>query len=110
MKRSHLTPFPAAIGSSHLTRRPSAGLIFDRSVNLYGVTEAGGSYNLGTVFELSPATGGGWSENVLHDFGSLSGDDIAPLGSLIFDPAGNLYGTTDEGGTTGYGTVYEITP
>jgi len=91
-------------------QNPGSALIFDRSGNLYGVTEAGGTYNLGTAFELSPATGGGWSETVLHNFGSLSFDGIAPVGSLIFDPAGNLYGTTDEGGTTGYGTVYEITP
>jgi len=89
---------------------PSAGMIFDHRGNLYGVTQAGGTYNLGTVFELSPATGGGWSEAVLYNFGSVSDDGIAPLASLIFDPAGNLYGTTDEGGTTGYGTVYEITP
>jgi uncharacterized repeat protein (TIGR03803 family) len=58
---------------------------------------------------LTPATGGGWTETVLYNFGSV-GDGVYPLGSLAFGRGGNLYGTTDEGGTTGYGTVFEITP
>jgi uncharacterized repeat protein (TIGR03803 family) len=93
---------------------PYSALIFDAAGNLYGTTEAGGAYSGGTViggtvFELSPGAGGSWTETVLHNFGN--GDDgNAPLGCLIFDAAGNLYGTSDEGGTTGYGTVFEVTP
>jgi len=88
---------------------PFAGLIFDAAGNLYGTTEAGGDYYAGTVFELTPNGSGGWTEKVLHNFGSgMDGAD--PNASLIWDAAGNLYGTTTQGGTHGGGTVYEITP
>jgi uncharacterized repeat protein (TIGR03803 family) len=94
---------------------PAAGLIFDQSGNLYGTTEAGGKYNEGTVFELTPGTGGGWSEKVLYSFGSLGQHDgSVPLGSLVFDAEGNLYGTTANGGNStcdfGCGTVFELSP
>jgi uncharacterized repeat protein (TIGR03803 family) len=93
---------------------PYSALIFDAAGNLYGTTEAGGPYYGGTViggtaFKLTPEVGGVWTETVLHFFGA-SGDGDAVLGDLIFDAAGNLYGTTDDGGTTGYGTVFEIVP
>jgi uncharacterized repeat protein (TIGR03803 family) len=91
-------------------RIPYAALIFDAAGNLYGTTSFGGANGWGTVFELSPASGGGWTETVLYSFGlPSSGDGESPLGALIFDPAGNLYGTTDEGGAYGYGTVFELT-
>ena len=95
---------------------PSAGLIFDAAGNLYGTTRGGGTYYYGTVFELSPTAGGGWTETVLHNFGN--GTDGRYLSaSLIFDAAGNLYGTTAAGGTgvntliqyVG-GTAFELTP
>ena len=63
----------------------------------------------GTVFELTPAAGGGWTEKVLHSFGNGT-DGADPYAGLIFDAAGNLYGTTDEGGTYNHGTVFELTP
>jgi uncharacterized repeat protein (TIGR03803 family) len=93
---------------------PVAGLIFDASGNLYGTTSAGGGsnqcqYGCGTVFELTPKAGGGWTEKVLHSFGQGE-DGAVPLSGLIFDASGNLYGTTYEGGTYGYGTVFEIIP
>ena len=49
---------------------PQAGLIFDAAGNLYGTTFGGGAYNLGTLFELTPAGGGNWTESVLHSFGN----------------------------------------
>jgi uncharacterized repeat protein (TIGR03803 family) len=88
---------------------PLAGLVFDSAGNLYGTTMEGGSYNLGTAFELLPKPGGGWTENVLHNFGDGT-DGQYPKASLILDTSGNLYGTTYEGGLKGYGTVFEITP
>ena len=88
---------------------PDAGLIFDAAGNLYGTTYAGGTYNYGTVFELTPAAGGGWTEKVLHSF-SNGTDGGYPVAGLIFDAAGNLYGTTYRGGTYGCGTVFELTP
>ncbi len=91
---------------------PLAGLIFDAAGNLYGTTGAGGTYDYGTVFELTPAAGGGWTETVLHNFNYNVTDGYYPYAGLIFDAAGNLYGTTSQGGTYGYGwgTVFELTP
>ena len=87
---------------------PEAGLIFDTAGNLYGTTSEGGTYGYGTVFELTPQAGGGWTEQVLHNFNGTDG--AYPYASLIFDAAGNLYGTTSGGGTYSYGTVFELTP
>ena len=89
---------------------PYSKLIFDPKGNLYGTAEGGGAFNYGVAFELMPATGGDWTETVLYNFGGLAGDGAVPLGSLVFGVGGRLYGTTDEGGTTGYGTVFELTP
>ncbi len=88
---------------------PNGALIFDSLGNLYGTTANGGVNNYGTAFELSPA-GGEWTETILYKFGSSSNDGIYPLSSLVFDSAGNLYGTTSGGGTKGYGTVFELSP
>jgi len=85
-------------------------LIFDAAGNLYGTTYAGGIYGYGTAFELSPAGGGSWTETVLYNFGNGTGDGRNPRAGLIFDAAGNLYGTTTTGGTSGDGTVFELTP
>lgn len=88
---------------------PQAGLIVDAAGNVYGTTNSGGTHNYGTVFELSPSAGGGWTEKILHDFSS-GADGANPQAGLIFDAAGNLYGTTFEGGTNLYGTAFELTP
>src|ERR1022692_937488 len=88
---------------------PVAGLLFDGAGNLYSTTYGGGTYNKGTVFELTPAAGGGWTERVLYSFGNGT-DGINPCASLIFDGAGNLYSTTQSGGTYNGGTVFELTP
>jgi uncharacterized repeat protein (TIGR03803 family) len=89
---------------------PYAGLIFDGAGNLYGTTFVGGTYNGGTVFELTPQAGGGWTEKVLYSFGANGADGDQPYAGLIFDGAGNLYGTTYDGGTYDAGTVFELTP
>ena len=88
---------------------PYAGLIIDANGNLYGTTLAGGIHTAGTAFELSPRQGGGWTETILHSFGNGT-DGNSPYAGLIFDAAGNLYGTTLEGGIHSYGVVFEITP
>jgi len=81
-------------------------LISDSNGNLYGVTGGGGSNSTGMVFEPSPDGHGGYAETVLYDFkGFGSGDGSSPYGSLARDGAGNLYGTTQGGGTNGTGTV-----
>jgi len=88
---------------------PFAGLALDGSGNLYGTTRDGGSFNSGTVFKLSPAGGGAWTESVIYTFGSAAGDGSWPSGDLMIDSQGNLYGTTSGGGA-GFGTVFELSP
>jgi len=91
---------------------PEAGLIFDASGNLYRTTGAGGKYSssVGTVFELSPIAGGGWTEKVLHNFLNHGNDGTEIEAGLTFDAAGNLYGTANSGGAYGFGTAFELTP
>jgi uncharacterized repeat protein (TIGR03803 family) len=95
---------------------PYASVIFDASGNLYGTTYAGGANGYGTVFELVPNANGLWGEKVLHSFANNGTDGYYPFASLIFDAAGNLYGTTSDGGDsancrgTGCGTVFELVP
>ena len=89
---------------------PAASLIFDSAGNLYGTTTSGGTYTKGTVFELTPAAGGTWTEKVLYSFNGNGTDGYAPYSGLVFDSAGNLYGTAYYGGTYSRGTVFELTP
>ncbi len=93
---------------------PEAPLVFDNAGNLYGSTVGGGSSNLGAVFQMTPSPSG-WNETILWSFlGSPDGG--TPLGSLVLDPAGNLYGATYGGGTSsncgssGCGTVFAVSP
>ena len=90
---------------------PVAGVVFDDKGNLYGTTEFGGNgENCSIVYELSPLNAGGWRESIIHDFVDNSPDGCLPVGQLAVDGSGNLYGTTNGGGTYAYGTVYELTP
>jgi uncharacterized repeat protein (TIGR03803 family) len=81
---------------------PVANLVFGKSGKLFGTTKLGGSNGVGVVYELTKS-GSTWSEKVLHDFGG-SKDGEYPTGNLVFDSAGNLYGTTEGGGSHGNGT------
>ncbi len=90
---------------------PYAGLTLDQSGNLYGETYLGGGAagcDCGTVFELTPSSNGSWTEKVIYHF-TDGADGGLPIGGLIFDQAGNLYGTT-YGGGIGYGVIFELTP
>jgi len=69
---------------------------------------SGGTYQSGTLVELSPETGGTWSATLLHIFGKGK-DGAEPLGALLYLD-GNLYGSTNLGGQYGCGTVFEVTP
>ena len=82
--------------------QPVAGLLRDDAGNLYGTTEVGGMDDGGVVFELSP-NGDQWSYQVLHTFCWTCGDGVGPVGSLILDVNGNLYGTTVEKGGAHHG-------
>jgi uncharacterized repeat protein (TIGR03803 family) len=88
---------------------PAAGVTIDAAGNLYGTTSAGGANGYGTVYKLSPNSNGSWSESILYNFGPAP-DGLAPSAELIFDPKGNIYGTTVAGGTAESGTVYELSP
>ncbi len=95
-------------------KNPWAELTKDSAGNLYGTAGYGGSSGDGVVFELLRDSSGGWAEKLLHSFG---GDDgVAPLGGLVFDSEGNLYGTTFTGGNLsqcdgyGCGTVFRLSP
>ncbi len=87
---------------------PFGGVILDAAGNLYGTGEAGGAYQSGVVYKLTP-NGSGWTESVIYDFPNFN-DGAFPYSGLIFDRFGNLYGTTFLGGGMGTGTVYELTP
>jgi uncharacterized repeat protein (TIGR03803 family) len=86
-------------------------LVADEAGNLYGTTRVGGTFYKGTVFKLSRPVppGARWTETVLYSF-TGGRDGSQPLAGLIFDQAGNVYGTTSEGGAAGLGTVFELTP
>jgi uncharacterized repeat protein (TIGR03803 family) len=92
---------------------PVGGLVFDSAGNLYGTTFQGGANGYGVAFELSPIGQGSWREKVIHGFGNTPSAN--PAATLIFDPAGDLYGTTLQGATLtscggGCGTLFKLTP
>jgi len=107
---------------------PVSDLIFDRAGSLYGTAYFGGSgahcgnapvdVGCGVVFKLTPKSDGSWTESVLHTFCSFTScrDGGYPTAGLIFDQAGNLYGTTENGGKAGScdgpgcGVVFRLTP
>ncbi len=89
---------------------PSGELTMDDAGNLYGNALQGGVNNLGAVYQLSPPAteGEAWTETVIFSFNNSNG--TLPTGRLTFDAAGNLYGTTDGGGSEEGGTVFKLTP
>jgi uncharacterized repeat protein (TIGR03803 family) len=84
---------------------PEAGLVADAGGNFYGTTVDGGANGDGTVFELSPSNGS-WTLTTLHSFTEQYADPMSPL---VLDSAGNLYGTTTQGGSFGHGSVFKLT-
>jgi uncharacterized repeat protein (TIGR03803 family) len=93
-----LAAFPDPTGSS-----PYANVIMDSGGNLYGTTQYGGTLGYGTVFEVAAGSG---TITTLSSFDGTDGSD--PLGGLVMDGSGNLYGTTYTGGLYGYGTVFKV--
>ena len=98
---------------------PETGLVLTPKGLFYGTTAAGGAAGYGTVFAMTPAVGGIWTESVLHSFAGAPGgcgtsgqpvcDGANPLGGLTLVPAsGVLFGTTYGGGTAGWGTVFRL--
>ena len=87
---------------------PYGALLFDAAGNLYGTTYYGGTNGLGAVYKLSPTDSGEWNETVLYSF-KAGTDGNSSISNLVSDAAGNLYGTTSEGGL-GSGTIFKLTP
>ena len=87
--------------------QPYGALVRDSAGNLYGTTSSGGAASLGTVFKIDPSN----TESVIHSFAGGSSDGASPQAGLIRDSAGNLYGTTSQGGGGEVGgTVFKIGP
>jgi uncharacterized repeat protein (TIGR03803 family) len=94
-----------------------AGLVMDKVGDLFGTTLSGGDvstyeYGYGTVFELTPPQQGGqtgWTETTLYSFGTKKRDGALPYEGLAIDKKGHLYGTTIQGGSYNYGTVFRVT-
>jgi hypothetical protein len=101
---------------------PNGQLVLDREGNLYGTTQSGGNGSVacvtnsnpgsgcGVVFKLTPTASGPWTETVLYTFNSGNTDGGWPTSGVIFDTAGNLYGTASVGGPYGAGVAYKLTP
>ena len=84
---------------------PRAPLVRDAAGNLYGTTWKGGAYDRGTVFRTRP-DGTGFA--LLHSFAGGATDGADPVSGLALDAAGNLYGTTENGGAASWGTAFTL--
>jgi uncharacterized repeat protein (TIGR03803 family) len=89
---------------------PTGAVTFGTDGNLYGTTTNGGTANSGVLYQLQYSTSTqNWTENIIHNFVGGTNDGSFPTNViLISDKKGNLYGTTDGGGSHGFGTVFEM--
>lgn len=98
--------------SVHDGYSPFGMIAMDSKGNLYGTTSQGGTLNGGTVYELSPpaVAGGEWTETILYNFGTNSNDGLEPIGGVTLGNTSGtvIYGTTNNGGTIGGGTIWEL--
>jgi uncharacterized repeat protein (TIGR03803 family) len=99
-KKTELYGFLGAPGGTY-----GNGIVVGPGGDIYGTTGSGGAANLGVVYKMTP----GGRETVLHSFKGGT-DGATPGGSLAFDSAGNVYGTTNAGGASDAGIVYKVTP
>jgi uncharacterized repeat protein (TIGR03803 family) len=89
---------------------PLSAVVADATGNLYGTTQLGGTFNEGTLFELSSEAGGEWNFSLLHSFNNNGSDGYSPQSNVMVGASGILYGITLYGGGSNAGTVYEIAP
>ncbi len=85
-----------------------ASMTMDAAASLYGTTYQDGAHGAGTIFLLGHGCGGYWLRSS-YDFTGGS-DGANPMGSVVLDASGNVYGTTSSGGSHGYGVIFEFTP
>jgi uncharacterized repeat protein (TIGR03803 family) len=87
---------------------PHGHLTFDAKGNIYGTTQGGGTNGTGTVYKLSPKTGGGWTEKVIYTFSATGADGTGPSAGMTIAADGTMYSTTPDGGAFGAGTVFSL--
>ncbi len=87
---------------------PHGRLAFDANGNIYGTTQGGGTNGTGTVYELSPKTGGGWKEKVLYNFSATGADGSNPSAGMTIAPDGTMYSTTPDGGAYSGGVIFSM--
>ena len=107
------TVFEIAAGTNSLTTiasfggtdgsAPSSPLLMDTAGDLFGSASAGGSNSFGTVFEIASGTN---AITALGSFNGLDGGD--PIGAMVTDSQGDLFGTARTHGPTGTGTIFEV--
>ena len=95
-------------GSNGDGNGPHGHLAFDAKGNIYGTTQGGGTNGTGTVYELSPKTGGGWKEKVIYNFSATGADGANPSAGMTIATDGTMYSTTPDGGASGAGTVFSL--
>jgi uncharacterized repeat protein (TIGR03803 family) len=97
---------------NYISGFPRGNIVADSAGNLYGVSFFGGNFGWGTVYQLvrpvPPATR--WEYNLLYSFGSSDASNGSGPVGVIFDAAGNLYGTTSSGAASNLGIVFELSP
>jgi uncharacterized repeat protein (TIGR03803 family) len=88
---------------------PAGDLAIGKNGSLYGTTERGGTYDLGTVFQLTPpvSAGGAWTFGLMYSFRG-DGDGTYPGAGVVVGDKGAIYGTTAQGGTLGFGTIFGL--
>ncbi len=96
-----LASFDASSGT------PNASIVVDSQGDVFGTTPNGGQYGQGSVFEVVANGDGSYTLQTLVSFSTSSSAGGVPVGGLIADGSGNLYGATTAGGQNGYGTVFE---
>ncbi len=101
-----MTVLHSFVGQPDDGNYPQAGLFMDAQGNLFGTTRNGGADKLGTVFEVAPDG----TETLIHSFTGGTTDGATPIGGLVMDSHGNLFGTANKGGSNGFGAVYKLTP
>lgn len=77
---------------------------------IYGMAQKFGEFGKGTLWTMTPKTGGGWTFAVIHQFGSTASDGATPVANVVVTPKGVIYGTTEMGGTHNKGTLFEFKP
>ena len=87
---------------------PHGRLAFDAKGNIYGTTQGGGTNGTGTVYELSPKKGGGWTEKVLYTFSATGADGNSPSAGMTIAPDGSMYSTTPDGGSFSGGVIFSL--